>query len=129
MLNELLENINDNEELWSLCEKLMWKSTFSSYIYPIKASFLHYLAYNGEPEKIRRIFEVLAENKELELVFQKDLFGNTVFDILFDQRDITTVFYLLNLASEFIPKLHYFANITEVIKKIARLKYQNLPKL
>ena len=129
LLNELLENINDNEELWSLCEKFMWKSTFSSYIYPIKASFLHYLAYNGEPEKIRRIFEVLAENKELELVFQKDLFGNTVFDILFDQRDITTVFYLLNLASEFIPKLHYFANITEVIKKIARLKYQNLPKL
>lgn len=129
LLNELLENINNNEELWGLCEKFMWKSTFASYIYPCKASFLHYLAYNGEPEKIRRIFEVLAENKDLELVFQKDLFGNTVFDILFDQRDITTVFYLLNLASEYIPKLHHFANITEVIRKVARLKFRNLPKL
>jgi len=130
VLNDILENIDDNERLSIIWEKdLIWKAIFCQYIYPVKANFLHYLAYLGESEKLRRVFSILTEKGQFSLVFQKDLFGNTPIDILFDQKDITSVFYLLNLSIDNTPSLHYFPNITDIIRKISKLNFHNLPQL
>ena len=134
VLNEMLENIDDDDKLYDLVKKSLWETVFIDFIYPIKANILHYLAYMNrddmrESEKLRRLLRILTKYQRMPLIFQTDIFGNTPMDILFDQKDITTAFYFLNIAIEHPPELHCFENVGEIVDKAAKMGFRNINKL
>lgn len=128
-IDNLLNTIDDDNVLIEMCGKQLWSVVFEEFIYPVKCTLLHYYAYNNEVKKIKRIFNILLLLNHKKFILNLNLTNKTWLDIIFKQKNMNLICFLLKILIKYPPNVGCWPNIERIIHEAAKMNYPSLHKL